>query len=116
MLSGHRAVAIDAQDKAYYADKNTAQNAIGITLNAGTEVTIQTAGEIIEPTWNWIPNQAIYLGNNGDLTQVVPIDGYLLKLGDALTPTSMFVNIVMPIFIGQAAPPPSTGGGEDENG
>lgn len=98
-LSGHKAVAIDSNDKAYYADKNTAQNVIGITLNAGTELTIQTAGEIIEPSWTWIPNQAIYLGNDGELTQTVPTDGYLIKLGEALTTTSIFVSIAMPIFL-----------------
>lgn len=99
VLSGHRAVSLDSNDKAVYADKDTSINVVGITLNSGTEVTIQQSGEITEPSWNWIPSQSIYLGSNGMLTQTAPTSGYLIELGKSITNIKMILNIKTPILL-----------------
>lgn len=99
ILSGHRAVALDENDKAIYADKDIDINVVGITLNSGTEVTIQQSGEITEPSWNWVAGQAVYLGNSGLITQSVPTSGALVELGRAITNIKIILSIKSPILL-----------------
>jgi len=104
-LSGHRLVVLDQNNMATYASSNTlttSQRVIGITTTSalvGEEVTIQTSGEVVEPTWNWDVSKMIYLGIGGYLTQTPPTSGFLLIVGVPSTPTSMIVNIRQPIIL-----------------
>lgn len=95
-LGGNRIVELDSENNPVYADKETSKRVVGITLNAANiddNVIIQTAGEITDPSWNWIVGKSIYLGNNGLLIQTVPISGYLIVMGYATEPTKVMINI-----------------------
>lgn len=94
-LGGHRAVYVGADAKAYYADPSTADinQPFGITLSSavlGGTLLVQGEGEIIEPSWTWVPGQ-IYLGPSGTLTQTPVSTGSLFLLGNSAGPTRMRV-------------------------
>lgn len=101
-IGGHRIVC-DENGLANYADKDTITHKykiLGITTGAieqNAEGTIQITGEMIESSWTWIPGQYIFLGNNGLLTQQVPVTGFLLIIGFAETSTKIFIDIKQPI-------------------
>lgn len=104
-LGGHRAVVLDADGLAWYADNTDAQHlgrVVGITLSAavlGADATLQSAGYITEPSWNWTPYQPVYLSANGLLTQTPPTTGFMQVLGVALSATSLFIQLRDPIVI-----------------
>ena len=107
-LSGHRVVRFNDLGLADYAScavESNAYRVIGITTSAvaaNTDVGIQTFADITEPSWNWIPDQPIYLGVDGVLTQTVPVQPaskFLMVIGFSITPTSMFVSPQPAIFI-----------------
>lgn len=104
-LSGHRAVLLDMNNTAIYASNDMTAfgiRVLGITTTAailGTDVNIQTAGEIIEPTWNWDVTKPIYLGLDGYLTQTPPSSGFVLIVGFPSSSTSIIVDIRDPIIL-----------------
>ncbi len=103
-LSGHRVV-YAASGAMNYADSNTQSHAtlaVGITTNAassGAPVYVQTSGEMEEPSFTFTPNQPIYLGSNGALTQAVPTSGFILQVAVAMTATRIAISIKTPIII-----------------
>lgn len=104
-LSGHRAVYL-AGGKAFYASARGAGVRVvaGITLAAALTdqpIEIQLAGEINEPSWSWTPEEPVYLGESGLITQAPAMAHALLELGFALTSTSMVVRIQQPIFLSE---------------
>lgn len=107
-LTGLRAVILNSAGEAIYADSATASHSnkfFGITMgssNIGTTVTVKIFGELTEPTWSWTPDQPVYLGNNGALTQTVPVSPsstFSLIIGVAVTATKIYINPMPPIFI-----------------
>jgi hypothetical protein len=104
-LSGHRVVMVDMDGLVYYADKDTIQDSqrvLGITVGAvsqGVEINISTLGEMTELTWNWIAGLAIFLGNDGVLTQTPPITGFQMVVAFAITPTKIMINPKPPIIL-----------------
>jgi hypothetical protein len=103
-LSGHRVVRSNASGNAIYADRSDAgsQHVLGVTLGAaiaGDTVQVRRHGSIEEPSWSWTPNEAIFLGDNGVLTQAYPGGPVSLIVGFATTATSMFVAPREPIIL-----------------
>lgn len=107
-LSGHRIVTTDEDGDLIYADNTDLTHARRVkwlttgAVDAGLEAALLAFGEIVEPSWSWTPTEPIYLGANGLLTQVAPTTptaAYLVGVGVALTPTSMFFNPQMPIAL-----------------
>lgn len=106
-LGGHRVVFLDSNSEAQYASNQTASHAyitLGITLGAavqGGAVTIQTYGELVEPSWNWTLNLPIFLDTNGLLTQTAPVSPAVFQriLGFPLSVTGMFISLRDPIFL-----------------
>ena len=98
-LSGHRAVYIKDNSKVNYADKDDATSALmllGITVSAADAdmpVDVQYGGELVEPSWNWVVNSPVYLGNSGVLTQTLPTTGLIRQIGIPSSPTSLFIEI-----------------------
>ena len=101
-LSGHRIVAV-INNKAVYADKDTLlhwTNIRGITTGSalqGADACIQVAGPLVEPSWNWTPDEPIYLGNDGVMTQTVPTTGAVIQIAVADTPTRIMIDRRLPI-------------------
>lgn len=104
-LGGHRAVVSAGEHGADYADAyNPAHvgRVIGVTTGAASqdsEVSVQSFGPLEELSWSWVAGEDIFLGANGLLTQVLPPEvAFMQRVGQALTPTRMWVDISEPIL------------------
>lgn len=106
-ISGHRIITINSDGKAIYADSTILSHAnkvIGMSTGAAaadSTLSVKIVGEFTEGSWNWTPNQPIYLSTNGLITQTVPTSPslYSLVIGTAVTSTTIFINIMPPIFL-----------------
>lgn len=77
-----------------------AASLLGITLTAalsGAAVRVQTEGEMEYGGWSWVPEQAIWLGVNGQIVQAPPDHQssavFGARVAFALTPTKIFIHI-----------------------
>lgn len=103
-LGGSRAVYLAGDGSFWYADNQDASAiaVAGITSGAvslGETATAQYAGEMVEPSWSWTPEQPVYLGASGQLTQTPPPSGTVVELGVALTATKMLVRIQISLLL-----------------
>lgn len=99
-LSGHRVVASVGGVIEYASNSNaaTAFNIVGISTNAGTDITYRTKGILNEPSWSW-NDGPIFLGADGLLTQSPDLSAaFSLQVGTALTSQQIQVSIQTPIF------------------
>jgi hypothetical protein len=102
-IGGHRVVIVPATDVQYASadDPTHVNRVLGLTNNAaaaGDDIEIVTAGEVVEPSWNWTPGP-VYLGINGLLTQTVPASGFIKQVGIAMTATRLLVAFWPPIML-----------------
>lgn len=105
-LGGHRVVrgARDALTYASAADPTHGDDVQGVTLHAagaGELVNVQGGDEVVEPSWNWIPQEPVYLGLDGLLTQDAPAPptaAFVLTIGFASSADSLVVRIEPPIY------------------
>lgn len=101
-VGGHRAIAL-VNNFAVHADQaNAAHNGLCVGIStqaaaAGGTVAVQVFGPMAEPGWVWTPNQPIYVGGDGVLTQTPPVTGWLQRVAVALTSTKIFVDPQPPI-------------------
>ncbi|WP_208605786.1 hypothetical protein [Phytopseudomonas punonensis] len=75
----------------------------GVTLTAvemGELVNLQLAGPLDDAAWSWQPGP-VWLGQAGTLTQTPPLDGHLLFIGNAVSPTRIIINIDQPIALAE---------------
>lgn len=105
-ISGHRVVSLNTSGQVEYTDptdKPSISRIVGVTLNAaslGGTLNVVKNSEVVEPSWNWNINSAVYLAANGSLTQTVPTKqdvNFLVVVGFPISPTTLFVNIGIPI-------------------
>lgn len=71
------------------------QKIVGVAVtggNSGSIIKIQNDGELVENTWNWNEG-SIFVNEFGELTQTPPSTGFILKVGKALSPTKILINI-----------------------
>ncbi len=74
-LSGHRVVKALAGGYVGYCDAFTLSDSgllVGISIQAasdGQPIQVQQSGTIVEPSWAWMPGEAVYCGEAGVLTQ-----------------------------------------------
>jgi hypothetical protein len=98
-LGGHRVVVLNAVAEAVYASNAVPAHlhkVLGLTTGAeilGAVATVQTGGEMVEPTWAWTLDTPIFLGTNGLLTQVEPTTGFSLVVAFPITATKVFIKI-----------------------
>jgi hypothetical protein len=104
-LSGHRGIAAMGGQAVYASNQVLAHadSVLGITESAvvsGGTAEIFNHRLITESSWDWTPNQPVWLGPNGLLTQILSVASgiYLLQVGVAISPTQLYVNIHRPIF------------------
>jgi hypothetical protein len=76
-----------------YADSsnlNHAYSVLGLltasVIQGQTTNQVHTHGPITLPEWNWLPNQPVFLGVNGVLTQTPPLTGFLQEVAQVITP------------------------------
>lgn len=105
ILSAQRVVFIDTNGKAYYADKDTLSHVnkvLGLTLSAAISdalVNIQTFGVLQDPSFSFDMTKPIYLGNNGNLSQVYPTSGFVLQIGYPVAVNAIMIELQMPIIL-----------------
>ena len=102
-ISGH-SVCVLIAGAAFKADNtNPAHSGLVVGMavngaNAGGEVLITTAGLVAEPSWNLTPDALLFVGPSGAMVQGSPPDGAFCQcIGFALTPTSLFLQLELPI-------------------
>ena len=75
----------------------------GITLNAveqGYPINLQLSGPLEDAVWSWQPGP-VWLGSAGTLTQTPPDNGYLLFIGNAVSPTRLIINLDQPVQLAE---------------
>lgn len=102
-LGGHRVV-YSAPDGLRYAssDDGTADAALGVTTHAaaaGEIVRVVTFGSLSENSWAWTPEEPVWLGANGLLTQIAPAAGTSLQVAVAKSATALHINLLSPVSI-----------------
>ena len=105
-LGGHRAIALDATGQAVYASSDSAGlplRVAGISLGAaaaGDPVTVQAAGLVEHAGWAFVPDQAVFVGLEGQLVQTLPPGALVAQvLGLALSPTRVLLALQPPIVL-----------------
>ena len=100
VMGGHRVVTLDAHSQAIYADNSDVTHAdrvVGLTLAstlAGAEVTVQSFGPVTEPSWQWDRAKSrLFLSNAGQMTQLLPVSGFVCVIGYVISETQIFVTI-----------------------
>jgi len=97
-IGGHRVVRSVPDGKVDLASSDVASHGdqiLGITQNAavaGDTLHVQTAGLMVEGSWNWTVGP-VYCGLNGLLTQVVPDAGFMCRVAKALSTTTILINV-----------------------
>lgn len=93
-IGGHRVVQVYG-GQAAYADKDLSPvGQLGLTsgaVDAGGQVVAYTAGEMIEPSWEWTMGP-VFLGNTGLLTQGKPTSGTVIMVGRSVSPTAIIID------------------------
>jgi hypothetical protein len=99
--SAYKAVSLNANAETILAstlDLAQVDKVLGVLDNNGETVAF---GVITNPSWNWVVEQSLYLGANGDIVTTSTINGatFSLKIGTAISSTQMFVKIGTPIIL-----------------
>ena len=106
-LGGHRVVRSVGDGMCGYASVDNplhGDDVLGVTLGAvvaGANANVQVAGEVTEPSWAWTPQEPVFLGANGVLTQEPPTEtdaAFVLVVGFATSPTGLMLRIEGPIY------------------
>jgi len=98
-LGGNRLVMGDG-NYADNTDLNTVAKVIGFTKTSailGELVTIITSGELNGFTGLTV-NMPVYVSTNGNYTQVIPISGYIQRVGIPINSTTILVNLSEPLI------------------
>lgn len=105
-LSGHSAVAVDADGVLVQADCTIAAHrsaVLGVIKSAampGESVTVRTGYPLEHAGWTWTPGSPIFVGLAGALTQIVPAQALFAQVvGQALSPTRILVDVRPPVAI-----------------
>jgi hypothetical protein len=101
-ISALRILRTNSVGRVVYADKDgtveEAKNITGVSTSAaasGELVDIQFSGLLTDSGWNWdmSSNNALYLGSNGTILQGAPSGTVTYKIGHAVSPTRIFINL-----------------------
>jgi len=101
-ISALRGCYVDSTiDKVFKADSTDNEHClkfVGISTESGIldqPILIQRRGIIEDAFWSWntIGDSSIYLGIDGALTQIAPISGVRLRVGFAMSPTKILIDV-----------------------
>jgi hypothetical protein len=98
-IGGHSVVSINAMGQLVVAscDQYNTNHVIGITINAvvaGNQTLVTTKGSVEHLGWTLNPDQPVFLGINGAITQTVPLTAtYQKVIGYAVSATRLTLSI-----------------------
>jgi Tfp pilus assembly protein PilV len=99
-LSGHKAVCVKSDGKAYNADSSdiTTKSVVGVTTQAavlGDSIEIQTSGNLSNVGgWSFTTGNSVMVGSNGQLTQTDSGTAYASMVGMAISADTIQINII----------------------
>ena len=93
ILSGHRLVEYNASGLLVYSSGFSAVGLTAASALAGAVVEVFPAGALVEPSWNWTPGQPIFQTGLGQLTQVLPVSGFIRQVAIAQSATSIVIDL-----------------------
>lgn len=104
-LGGHRVIALNADRKGVYADQADvlATTVVGFSASAavvGDGVMLVQSGPLEYPAGGLTPEQPVFLGSDGLITQTPPSSGWLLRVGTALATDYIAVDIGPAYWLG----------------
>lgn len=91
-------VVVASGGKIYHADKDVLTDRdkiLGVTdagYNTDDTATVYIGGAIVNPLWAF-NDGLVYLGDDGALTQTLPVAGFLLQIGIAITATALLMDV-----------------------
>lgn len=94
-------VSPEAGDNADYRIESK-KDVIGISLTAavtGNQFDVLLFGRIEDNGFNYEVNELLFLGQDGNITNVAPASGYSVLIGKGLGAGAIFINIERPIQI-----------------
>lgn len=104
-LSGHTAVAVDADGLLVYADSSNPAHRFAVlgllsqAFSAGTEAEVRTGFVLEHSGWTWTPGP-VFVGLGGALVQTVPGSAVFCQVvGLALSATRILIDVQPPITI-----------------
>lgn len=102
-VMGHMALMFNRQGYVIHADPTLTSFAfVGVSKQsalAGNPVAIAESGVLVEPSWGWEPDEPLFVGLNGLLTQSPPVIGVVQQIAVAINATSILVKPYAPIII-----------------
>ena len=102
-ISALKVVRVDINGKAYVANsEGTYEQALvtGVALTSAVAsglVDVMLIGILTDNSWNWAGNTLLFLNVNGSIVSTAPTLGYSVRLGKALTPTTILIDVQEPI-------------------
>ena len=103
-IGGNRVVVLNASEQAIYAESSNTAHAdkiLGVSTGAadlGASVQVQTYGEMVESSFAFTPELAVYASTNGQMTQTPPTAGFKRGIGFALAATKLFIDLREPVI------------------
>jgi hypothetical protein len=104
-ISALQVVRLDTSSEAYVGDPITSfesASSVGIALNGGgigTNIDVQNFGILEDAFFTFPTNTPLFLSPTGTITDVAPVAGYNVQVGQSLGTGSIFINIREPISI-----------------
>lgn len=97
-IGGFRVVRVGANNQFTLCDPATpfCADACGVTIGAAAQnapASAQYSGEISDAAWNWNEGP-VFCGAGGLLTQVEPVLGTIVQVGNPTGPQSLRINII----------------------
>ena len=101
-IGGNRAISTKDQFACYADADDSTVPAVGLSVGAvasGNDVQIQSSGLMEISGAGFTPNNFVFVGVNGTLTQTPTQSGFFQKIGIAHTSEVLLINISQPIFL-----------------
>lgn len=97
-ISGHRAIAADADGQAIYADQadETALAVLGLSTQAATTgdpLIVVAQGPLDWPAGGLTPDAPLFLGASGTLTHTAPTSGWVRQIAQAVDTDRLIISI-----------------------
>ena len=95
-LNAYKLITTDAAGFAVYASSaevSHVDQVLGVALNSGTALQVQTMGVVDNTGWSWTPGSPLFVGVNGDITTNPGTGLFSQLVGYAQSATRIFIRL-----------------------